>query len=340
VTVALIVLDGLGARSVTPQVMPTLTAWGNRGLVRPEGATSVMCASTYPNFASLVTGRLPTEHGIMTNVVVVDEETRPASDVGPASPTFLDQDSEVVVGDQNLIGVIAAHSAGRQWPSSSGQPIDVELDLFGYVTDVEVANRVMAAMDRRPDLLFVQFNSPDTVAHVNGPDSDEAIECYRALDSTLRSIEPAFRWDEDLILVTSDHDQETVDPSFRIDLRVVVAEKGVESVVIHEGTAAMITGPGADRLAWIDDVTGVGTWEQVRPDLAFVFSLPGWWFAESEFPDFRGAHGGPRTRSTVAVAAGADELVAEIKAKFLGNRLGAEDWFELVRAARAVPGRT
>ncbi len=339
-TVALLVLDGLGARSVTPELMPTLTAWGRRGLARPDGATSVMCSSTYPNFASLVTGRLPTEHGIMTNVVVVDDEIMAAADVGPASPTFLDGNSEVVVGDQNLIGVIAAQTAGRHWPSSSAPPTGVELDLFGYVGDVEVANRVMEAMDRRPDLLFVQFNSPDTVAHVYGPDSDEALDCYRALDSTLRSIEPSIRWGEDLILVTSDHDQETVDPSSRVDLRAVAAEKGVASVVIHEGTAAMITGPDVDRLSWIDDVTGVEATEQVRPDVAFVSSRPGWWFAEPEFPDFRGAHGSPRTRSTVAVAAGADELVAGLKDRFLGTRLGAEDWFELVQAARAVPART
>lgn len=37
---------------------------------------------------------------------------------------------------------------------------------------------------------------------------------------------------------------------------------------------------------------------------------------------------------------GADELVAEVKDRFLCPRLGAEDWFELVEAARAVTART
>lgn len=37
---------------------------------------------------------------------------------------------------------------------------------------------------------------------------------------------------------------------------------------------------------------------------------------------------------------GADELVAEVKDRFLCPRLGAEDWFELVEAAPAVTART
>jgi hypothetical protein len=318
--------------------MPTLTEWGNRGLIRPQGATSVMCASTYPNFASLVSGRLPIEHGIMTNQVVIDGEARPASEVGPASSTFFDGDCEVVVGDQNLIGVMAATSAGTHWPPSGALPTGVDLDLFGYVTDTEVADRVVEAMERRPELLFVQLNSPDTVAHVHGPDSEEAIECYRALDTTLRAIEPAVRWNQDLILVTSDHDQETVDPSRRIDLAGLASQRNGESVVVHEGTAAMVTGP--DGLEWVDGVPGLEGREEVGPGITFVYSSPGWWFAEPDFPDFRGAHGGPRTRSAVAVAAGAERLLARIEELFLAPRFGAEDWFPLIQTVRGLRAAT
>ncbi len=337
-TIVVLVLDGLGARSMTPEVMPTLTGWAAGGLVRPEGATSVMCSSTYPNFASIVTGKLPLEHGIMTNQVVVDGAALPASELGPRSPTFLDRECEVVVGDQHLIGVMAAQTAGRHWPPDGLVPDGTELDLFGYVTDREVATRVIEALDRRPDLIFAQLNSPDTFAHVCGPDSVEAIESYRELDSSLAVIGSAIRWDQDLVLVTSDHDQETIDPTKRIDLHTVAREHGLDLTVVDEGTAAMLAGPGAIQPTWVESVQGVESWVQVAPDVAFVFSLPAWWFADPDLPDLRGAHGGPRTRATVAVATGAEALLPQIASRFSAARLGAEDWFDLVQTARAVSG--
>jgi Type I phosphodiesterase / nucleotide pyrophosphatase len=338
VTVVVLVLDGLGARSVTPEVMPTLTGWAEGGIVRPHGATSVMCSSTYPNFASIVTGRLPLEHGIMTNQVVLERLARPASEVGPRTPTFLDEDCEVVVGDQHLIGVMSSQTAGRHWPPHGRVPDGTELDLFGYVADREVAKRVIEAVDRRPSLVFAQLNSTDTVAHVHGPDSVEANASYRELDSTLGIIGSEIRWDQDLVLITSDHDQETVDPAKKIDLHTVAGEHGMDVTIVDEGTAAMVTGPGAVHPTWVERVQGVESWVQVENDVAFVFSLPAWWFADPDFPDFHGAHGGPRTRSTVAVAAGDEALVSPIADRFAAARLGAEDWFDLIQTARTGLG--
>ena len=272
VTIVVLVLDGLGARSMTPEVMPTLTGWAAGGLLRPGGATSVMCSSTYPNFASIVTGKLPLEHGIMTNQVVVDGTARPASELGPRYPTFLDRECEVVVGDQHLIGVVAAHTAGRHWPPDGLVPNGTELDPFGYVTDREVAARVIEALDRRPSMIFAQLNSPDTFAHVCGPASVEAVESYRELDASLAVIGSAIRWDQDLVFVTSDHDQETIDPTKRIDLHAVVREHGLDLTVVDEGTAAMLAGPGAIQPTWVENVQGVESWFQVAPNVAFVFS--------------------------------------------------------------------
>jgi len=310
---------------MTPEVTPTLTGWAADGLVRPEGGTSVMCSSTYPNFASIVTGKVPLDHGIMTNQVVVDGATLAASEVGPRSPTFLDGECEVVVGDQHLIGVISAQTAGRHWPPDGLVPDGTELDLFGYVTDREVTTRVIEALDRRPDLIFAQLNSPDTFAHVCGPDSVEAIESYRELDASLAVIGLAIRWDQDLVLVTSDHDQETIDPTKRIDLHTVAREQGLDLTVVDEGTAAMLVGPSALQPTWVESVEGVESWVQVARDVAFVFSLPAWWFADPDLPDLRGAHGGPRTRATVAVATGTDGLLPQIASHFSTARLGAED---------------
>src|SRR5262245_7890788 len=138
-TVVMLVIDGIGHRSVTSESMPTLSDWARRGLSRPDGATAVMCSSTYPNFASMVTGTPPAAHGLWANEVVVEGGIRPAAEVGPAVPTYFDAASEVIVGDHHLIGVTAAHEAGWHWPPSGVIPPGSDVDMFGYLTDGEVA---------------------------------------------------------------------------------------------------------------------------------------------------------------------------------------------------------
>jgi predicted AlkP superfamily pyrophosphatase or phosphodiesterase len=337
-TVVVIVLDGLGARWVTPDLMPTLHGWGMEGAVRPEGATSVLCSATYPNFGSIVTGALPSQHGMFGNEVAVDGVRRNASEVGPSVPTFLDESSEVVVGDQHLIGVMAAHTAARHWPPSSELPLEgIALDAFGYVADQEVTVRVVAAIERSPELLFVQLNSPDTVAHIYGPDSEEAIDSYGALDGCLAEIDEVLRsrWDETLLLVTSDHDQETVELSNRVDLEELAFERGVEITVLNEGTGAVLVGPFAHQSGWFEGLPGVEGSHLVMDDVRLVFSMPDWWLGSAASPALRGAHGGLRTRSTVAIAAGGHQGIAAVVPALNRPRFGAEDWFELVQIARS-----
>ena len=336
-SVVLIVLDGVGARWVTPELMPTLYGWGVEGFRRPEGAISVLCSSTYPNFASIVTGALPAEHGIFANEVVVEGVARPASEAGPRLPTFLDENSEVVVGDHHLIGVIAAHTAGRHWPQSGGIPGGVGLDAFGYVSDEEVTTRVVESLEQPPDLLFVQLNGPDTAAHIHGPESDEALESYRSLDRCLGIIDAALRpqWGDITLLVTSDHDQETVDVSRQIDLRALASEQGVEVTVLNEGTAAVLMGPDSKRTGWLAGTPGLEQSMQVSDEARLAFSQPGWWFGGSSSPALPGAHGGLRTRSTVGVVSGGSKAVTSLLPAFTTPRFGAEDWHDLVQTARS-----
>jgi hypothetical protein len=182
-------------------------------------------------------------------------------------------------------------------------------------------------------MLFVQLNGPDTVAHIHGPDSDEAVSAYREVDRCLALIGEAVDWGTDLLLVTSDHDQETVSPSHRIDLDLLTEQQGLGTAVVHEGTAAVLSGPDASNTGWLRNVAGVDGWAPAGEDRCLVYSAPGWWFSDPDFPDFRGAHGGPRTRSTVAVAAGSPTVVGAIQEQFMAPRLGAEDWSALVRVA-------
>jgi hypothetical protein len=180
------------------------------------------------------------------------------------------------------------------------------------------------------------LNGPDTAAHIHGPDSEEAIESYRSLDRCLAIINAALRphWEETLLLVTSDHDQETVDLSLRIDLGELAHDRGVEVMVLNEGTAAVLVGPGSKQAAWFDDSPGVEGSLPVSDDARLVFSCPGWWFAGPLSQALRGAHGGLRTRSTVAVASGGTQAISSLSPAFGSQRLGAEEWHHLVQMAR------
>lgn len=335
-TVLMLVIDGLGNRSASPTLMPTLTSWGERGLRRSGGATSVLTSATYPNFAAIVTGSRPADHGLFANEVWTEGELRAAGEVGPRSRTFLDADAEVVVGDHNLIGVIGAREASRHWPPEGRIPSGAPLDIFGYIGDEMTVDRLIDALQRRPALLFAQLNSPDTYAHWYGPDSEEAFETYAAVDLYLAAMAGMLDPERDVVLVTSDHDQETVDPGRRIDLAGIGAGRDDRIRVVHEGTAAVITGPVESDLAWLDGIDGVQGWGEEAPGTWLVFSDPGWWFADAEFPEFNGAHGGRRTRETIAVALGPERAIDALRPKFLGPRLGAEDWFQLVAIARAL----
>jgi hypothetical protein len=184
-------------------------------------------------------------------------------------------------------------------------------------------------------VVFVQLNGPDTVAHIHGPDSEEAADAYREVDRCLAAIAAAVHWEQDVVMVTSDHDQEAVSPSRRIDLDALAYRKGVDVHVVHEGTAALLTGDESRRSEWLQGVPGVAGWAPADGDRRLVFSSSGWWFSDPDYPDFHGAHGGPRTRGTVAVAAGATPAIEAMRKRFGAPTFGAESWHGLVAAARA-----
>lgn len=328
--VVFVILDGVGARRVRPDTMPALHALAVSGAWRPEGAHAVLCSATYPNVVTLVTGTSPAAHRIFANELASGPPAR-ATVFERAS----ESSSEMVAGDQCLIDVAGGRSAGRHWPPEGVLPPSAIRDEFGYAADAEVLTRAVEAAERRPDLLVVHINGPDTAAHLYGPGSSEATDAYRSADRTLAGILEALRprWDELLVLIASDHDQEPVDDDRRIDLADVAEERGVKATVIHEGTAALVMGPEASDDRWLSDVPLVEQSWLAEPGLRIVTSAPRSWFATPAQSSRRGAHGGQRTRDQVAVAAGGHPAVTRIAASWRNRRPCAQDWARLVLAA-------
>ena len=309
-----------------------------------------MTSATYPNHATFATGATPSEHGLLANWIVHEGRPRPAQHVGPAVPTIFDgcraagRSTAAVLGDQNLIGVMGAHAADHHWPPEGVLPDDVERDGHGYAANQEVLPRILDALgDDRADLLVAHINEPDTAAHIYGPDSAEAIDSYRAADACVAAIADVLRstWSDDVLIVVSDHDQEEVDDA-PIDLYDPVAKAGLPLMPIPEGSAAIVWGEDETHGRWLDAIDGVTAHAEVSPGVRLVACAPRRWFNPpagfSTGPPDRGAHGGERTRSQVAIVSGGHpDTLALGRALNDRGQIDATDWAPALARLLEVP---
>jgi hypothetical protein len=338
VKVVLTVLDALPTRYVGDVHTPVLAALARAGGAPPGRARSVMTSATYPNHATFVTGVAPRAHGIVTNWVPQTGRVVPAWELGPAVPTLFDaaraagRSSAAVFGDQCLVGVTDARAADAHWPPNGEPPAGVRRDAHDYIDDRDTIMELVAALDARPDLLVSQLNAPDTAAHVFGPDSEAALDCYRATDALLGVAREHVDWDDTVWIVVSDHDQEPLDDLGPVDLRPEFARRGLDLFALPEGSATVVCGAGArDAARWLTDVDGVeGTApfhaRDANLECCLAWSAPGRAFGFAEMGTERGTHGGPRTRSQVAVVTGGHPAVGTLAAAASKRRMAAADW--------------
>jgi arylsulfatase A-like enzyme len=338
--VVFLIIDALPPRHVSDAVTPALA-----GLARDGGSSigrAVMTSATYPNHATFATGVDPSVHGLFANWLVVDGQPRPAQAVGPLVPTIFDacraagRSSAAIVGDQHLIQVMGAHAADHHWPLNGVLDDDVARDGHGYAADHEVLPRLLRVLDGdRPDLVVGHLNEPDTAAHIYGPDSDGAIESYRSADASVAAIVDALRraWDETVLIVVSDHDQENVDADAVIDLYPPAAATGLPLIPIPEGSAAIVWGDDPTKGEWLDRVEGVTDHRELQPGVRLVGCAPRRWFCPpagfSSGPADRGTHGGVRTRSQVAIVAGGHAAAVALATSLRGrDQIEATEWCE------------
>jgi arylsulfatase A-like enzyme len=330
----LVILDGLPPRHVEPGLTPNLCALAAEGAAGT--GRSVMTSSTYPNHATFATGAAPAEHGILGNWVLADGQPRPAQDVGGGGPPHSDACapaglvSIAVVGDQHLVGVMGAAAATHHWPTGGVLPDDAVRDGHGYVADEELVRRAQPWLDAPADLLVLHLNEPDTACHVHGPDSAEARACFGRTDAALGQLVGGLRpgWDNSVVVVVSDHDQEPTDLTTpTIDLYGLAKDR--ELIVIPDGAAAVVWGEDRDEGHWLGEVDGVAGHEPAGDRGRIVWADPGRSFALPRgFGDIRepGQHGGWWTRTQIAVVAGGHPRARELAEVVSGRTIAAQDW--------------
>jgi hypothetical protein len=327
--VVLLVLDGMPHRHVTEKITPNLVRLARDGGMAPTGGRAVLTSATYPNHATLVTGQHPGKHGLLANFVVQDGNIVPAETVGPTGRTLFDLDlhTAAVFGDQNLVGVTGARTATSHWPPNGIVPDDAVRTTDGYIADETTLVQLLAALASDADLVVAQLNGPDTAGHAFGPDTDDAAAAYHHTDCCLVDVIAALRprWDETFLAVVSDHDQITVTNPECIDLWSPLRAHGLDLAVLPEGDAAVLLGDDPTNGHWLDDIEGVAGHEAWYDGGRLAWAETGRVFGWGE-ATLKGIHGGPATRTQVAVVAGGHPRVRGVADAIAERPPRAEFW--------------
>jgi len=331
-----LILDAFDPSRLSPRLTPNLWRWANTDGAVAGAGLSVMASCTYPNHASFITGVGPEIHSIYANHVIRNGDVRGAWEVGPGVPTLFDRlshlETAAVLGDHHLVGVMGATSATRHWPPGGDVTTVEQLDLLGYPDDSAVLPRLVGEIETEAGLVIGYFGSIDTFSHVYGPGSDEAIDAYRRIDQRIGEIDDALRagWDDTVLIVVSDHVQDTVDGP-GIDLR---SHLGDDLIVVDEGSAALVGGlAGPEVLSEIDGVEG---WELLPDGNVLTWCDVGRYFGPFESPILLGAHGGAHTRDQLALVSGGHPGRRELASAVAAGPVSPTFWAAGVGGALGV----
>jgi len=336
--VILLAFDGFPLRAFGKSLTPNLWQLGLEGGFSPDGGTTSLPSTTYPSFASLLTGGSQSRTGVRTTAQQLGAVPGWAGGNRSRVPTIVHAALEaglnaaVAMGDQKLQQVLLLDTIGRAWPPAALLPDATEVDSHGYRTNAAVRpHALQAAADSDLDLLFIHFNETDTLGHDLGPSSDATLACVRAADQIVGELIAAVGpdWDRTVIAVVSDHDMVRRLPYPAIDPMASHACAGLVDEWIADGCAAWLhLTDGVDahmaisRLAALD---GVESWRWREPNVLLLLAAPGRTFAAPWIP-VSGIHGSTATARTLAIVGGGHPAVAEIAGAISARPPRLRDW--------------
>lgn len=346
--VVFLIEDSLPNGRVGPELTPTLWSLIQEGGWNPDGGVSVLASSTYPNHATFATGRDVASHRIFTNDIWDGHKFVCSSSIGPVGDTVFTaarragRSTAAVVGDQTMVGCMGAAEADVHWPPL-GKPIEgIEVDCLGYAANQAVIDALANSDALDTDILYLHMNDPDSTLHLYGPDAPETIERIREIDDDLASVVELLkpRWDDTVLFVVSDHEQEAVNQDVEpIDLAAELDVAGLPGHAHNEGTIGIVyASPGVDAIRQLAPIEDAIDLDQ-SPDgkaITLAWSGPGRVFGRSN-KTLAGQHGSPRTRTQVATVSGGHPMVGDM-AKFLAaKRPHATDYARLISNLLDLP---
>ncbi len=152
---------------------------------------SVMPSITPVNFATMLTGVTPDEHGIRERTQPLNHETlfHILREAGKTSAT--------AARALSSLGILISPHADHPGLAESN-------------TDGEVTELALKAIEAKKDLVWVHLLDVDDAGHAHGPYSPESIKACRGADSHLRAIAEAAHLSGYGLIVLADHGQHAV----------------------------------------------------------------------------------------------------------------------------------
>jgi arylsulfatase A-like enzyme len=284
-----VICDSLRADLITPREAPFLSEFGQRS-ARFANHRSVFPSTTRTSAASIATGCLPAQHGLLGNTMAIDEGDglvclsvgkpdfrdrlrratgrtlhRPTlaerisraggtaiaiSNVSPGAAYFLDPDG---------FGWVY-NPAGSFGPGRRPLPAEEGLGVSkGEAGDAVATERFCGEVlrERAPALALLWLSEPDYTGHhapLGSPAHRQAIASadinVRRVSETVATLDP--KGENILFIVGSDHGMETVDKT--IDLDRLLIEAGLRSTPT---SAEIVVAPnGTSALLYFADPAG------------------------------------------------------------------------------------
>jgi arylsulfatase A-like enzyme len=336
--IVLLAFDGFPFGCFGPLVTPNLWRLGEEGGFAHEGGRSGVPSTTYPAFASLLTGMNQQKTGVRTTAQKPGAVPGWAGGARCLTPTIIHRAraaglrTAVAMGDHKLQKVLGLHEVGRAWPPAAVVPEGTPLDAHGYPTNAAVRPLALeAAGDPDVDLLFAHFNETDTLGHDLGPGAAQTRDCVRAADAIVGELMAALQpdWGRTVLAVVSDHDMVRRLPLPPINPLLSSECVGLVDDWISDGAAAWLhLTAGVDAhmaINRLSAVPGVEAWRWREPNIMLLLAEPGRVFDGQPIP-VGGIHGGMRAARTLAIVGGGHAAVGEIGVRVDARSPRLQDW--------------
>ncbi len=247
-TVILISIDGMRSDYIDWFDTPNLDRLIAEGVHANEGMIPVYPSKTFPNHYSIVTGLLPSNHGIVSNNMY-DPEMDKAFTISDREAV----ESEAWWGDGEPIWTAVqkqgAKAATYFWVGSEA-PFEGIRPEHWYVYDGSVpgSDRVDQALtwldlpdEERPRFISLYFSEVDDAGHWNGPRAEETAQAVANVDGyigrLLDGLETRSLYDRVNIMVVSDHGMSQLSPD-----RVVALDEYIDAGDIRYSDGSPLIG--------------------------------------------------------------------------------------------------
>ena len=269
--VVVIGIDGLSPDGVRKAGKPHLDALMKEGAFTLH-ARGVMPTSSSPNWASMIMGAGPEQHGVTSNDWETNKFEIPPTSLGSGGifPTIFG-----VLREQRQDAIIACF---YDWQGFGRLVERQALDVIEHVKDaIETASHASKYIkETKPHFTFIHFDGVDHAGHGFGWTSPQYYRAVELADSLigalLDSIKEAGLAEKTIVLVTSDHGG--------------IGTKHGNATIVELEIPWIIHGPGVDRGKEIK--SPVNTYDTAAT-LAHIFGLkaPDCWIAKPVLEAFQ-----------------------------------------------------